>query len=204
MKRVFKAHQFDQICLSNKYSPLDGIKDLPASSIDSDINSKPKYSKKRVNKRLSTQYQPTFLLPNGVQRYPKNKQHGTRNPTDINGLEIELMKKIRSSPNLNENQMSNINSHIKYLEQQNDGLGSKSEFNVLKTNDLKLKGGAKHMKLKTFNSVNTNLNIALNLLRSTNILGQFTNHQKCLQSENCCFCLLHSFQIRLIIKPLIQ
>lgn len=126
MKRVFKAHQFDQICLSNKYSPLDGIKDLPASSIDSDINSKPKYSKKRVNKRLSTQYQPTFLSPNHVQRYPKYKQRGTKNPTNINSLEIELMKKIRSSPNLNENQMSNINSHIKYLEQQNDGLGSKS------------------------------------------------------------------------------
>ena len=173
MKQVFKANQFDQICLSNKYSPLEGIKDLSSSLNESDINFKSKYAKKRVNKRLSEQYQPTFLSSKYVQRYTKVKQHETRNPCDINGLEIELMKKIRSSPNLNGNLRSNINSHIEYLEKQNAGLGSKNDFDISCTNDLKLKGGAKHLKLKTFNSDNIDVNIALNLFRSTNILGQF-------------------------------
>ena len=155
MKQVFKANQFDQICLSNKYSPLERIKDLSASLNDSDINFKSKYAKKRVNKRLCEQYQPTFLSSKYVQRYSKVKQHETRNPTDINGLEIELMKKIRSSPNLNGNRMSNINSHIEYLEKQN--AGSKNDFDISSTNDLKLKGGAKNLKLKTFNSENIEL-----------------------------------------------
>ena len=120
MKQVFKTIQFDQICLSNKYSPLDGIRDVSCSIKNSDINFKTQYTKKRVNKRLSVQYQPTFLSPKYVQRYSKFKQPGKGNPTDINGLELDLMKKIKSSPNLNENLVSSVNSHIEYLKKNNN------------------------------------------------------------------------------------
>ena len=142
---------------------------------------------------MSVQYQPTFLSPKYVQRYSKFKQPGKGNLTDINGLELDLMKKIKSSPNLNENLVSSVNSHIEYLKkQQHAGVGSESELDISSKNDLKLKGGAKHLKLKKFNSAYSNLNIALNLIRSSNILGQFNYHQKCLQSKGCSFCLLRS------------
>ena len=77
--------------------------------------------------------------------------------------------------------MSNIDSHIEYLEKQNAGLEIKNDFDISSINDLKLKGGAKHLKLKSFNSVNTptgastnpknfnlnkNLNMNLNLIET--------------------------------------
>ena len=111
------------------------------------------------------------------------------------------MKKIRANPNLGEGLLSNIDSHIEWLEKRHVRIASKIEVNTCSTNDLKLKGGAKQLKIKTFNPTHA-LNLlrsthALNLLRSTHIFGQFMNHQKCLQSENCYICLLRSCMFKI-------
>ena len=195
-KKVCNTSNDDKICLSNRYSPLSSLetKDNAIETFkDSAIHeSKTNYTKKKVNKRLS-EYMPTWMSsPKEAKSHSRCKGPVKRNPIDINDLELSTMRKIKASPHLSGALLSNINSHIDYLEKRHVGVESKSKDNVYCTNDLKLKGGAKPLKMKIFNSVHADLNTALNLLRSTNVLAQFMNHQKCLQSENCCFCLLRS------------
>ena len=82
---------------------------MKSSAVDKTKN---KLTKKKVNKRLN-EYQPTWLSsPNQVQSYRRCKEHITRNPVDINDLEIATMKKIRTNPNLGEGLLSSIDSHI--------------------------------------------------------------------------------------------
>ena len=198
-KNVYNTSNYNQICLSNKYSPLSSLETIDNAIEISDSfkssaihESKTKFTQKRVNKR-SSEYTPTWMSATKEAKcYPRYQGPFKRNPIDINALEISAMRKIKASPHLSGALMSNIDSHIEYLEKQGVGVESNSKDSINCKNDLKLKGGAKLLKMKTFNSVNADLNTALNLLRSTNVFGQFMSHQKCLQSENCYFCLLRS------------
>ena len=109
---------------------------------------KTKTTKKKVNKRFN-EYQPTWLSsPKEVQSYQRSKGHKTRNPVDINDLEIATMKKIRKNSNLGEGLLFNIDSHIEWLEKRHINIASKSEVNTCSTNDLKLMSGAKQLKIK--------------------------------------------------------
>ena len=91
---------------------------MKSSAVD---KTKTKSTKKKVNKRLN-EYQPTWLSsPNQVQSYRRCKGHKIRNPVDINDLEIAAMKKIRTNPNLGKGLLSNIDSHIEWLEKKNMG-----------------------------------------------------------------------------------
>ena len=182
---------YNTIAITNRYSPLESIESFQQAHT-SNLVSKPKCAGRKVNKRQS-QYTPTWLLPQ--QFGPKSipKQFSSRQPNNINDLEIAQMNKIKDrSQNLSSEMRTSVNKHIGYLSSRYSDYES-FQCCLKESPDVsKLKGGAKSVKPKTFKAKDNVLNSALNFLRSTQLLYIFDTHQKCSLSENCSFCFLRS------------
>ena len=102
IKKMVYTVPCNQVILSNKFASLEDMEHFPGSMKGPSTNKS--RIKSRVNKSF-TEYQPTWLIsPVQAKRYPRKKQHTTRNLVDINALELKNMHMIKASPHLSEYQ----------------------------------------------------------------------------------------------------
>ena len=195
-KQLLNTVPRHQICLLNKFAPLEVIEKSPESIKVTSMDKLSSTSvKKKVNKRF-TQYQPTWLSsPKQAKLYPRNKQSTSKKLVDINALEMETMKKIQLNPHLSEYQRVAVSNMINCIQKDDAAAGNICVSSLSENKALKLNGGGKTIKI--FNSKNDNVNNSLHVLRSSKFFSLFKNHLKCPVTEECNFCLLRSCLLKI-------